>query len=61
MAQDGDHDRKTRREKRNTRQVHKIHTKAEEALVRYRAEHAERTDALIARLRLSFPIQSGLL
>ena len=33
------------------RQIRKIHTKAEEALLRYRSAHADRTDALIARLR----------
>lgn len=33
------------------RQVRKIHSKAEEALTRYRMAHLERSDALIARLR----------
>jgi TnpA family transposase len=33
------------------RQVQKMHNKASDALVLYRAAHAERTDALVARLR----------
>ena len=33
------------------RQVQKMHNKASDALVIYRAAHAERTDALVARLR----------
>lgn len=32
------------------RQMHKLHTRGEEALDTYRKQHAERTDALIARL-----------
>ena len=46
------------------RQVQKMHNKASDALVLYRAAHAERTDALIARLReiaLAFGERNGLL
>jgi hypothetical protein len=40
------------------RQVQKMHSKASDALVLYRAAHAERTDALVARLReIALPIK----
>jgi hypothetical protein len=44
------------------RQVQKMHNKASDALVLYRAAHAERTDALVARLReiaLAYKAEGG--